>query len=72
MAICPKCGKEVDYLLYSIPQLQCGKYDGFNHILDTYEQIIDHDIQDEYFCPECEQLLFNNLNKVNKFLKTNK
>lgn len=72
MPICPKCGKEIDYLRsfckqsaeYTL-QLRNGEPD-YEHLssADFYED-------EEFACPECDEILFTDEEEAIEFLKEN-
>jgi predicted RNA-binding Zn-ribbon protein involved in translation (DUF1610 family) len=69
---CPKCGKEIDYLIYTAKELV--KADAYlsdrsiveYHNWDTIN--VDYDTID-YECPECGEVLFHDERDVERFLK---
>ena len=67
MVKCPKCKEEINYLYYKVTNVDEGIFDledWFNsdsNSVETKEQL--------YFCSNCEELLFYNLNDASDFLK---
>ena len=73
MAKCPKCGKEIDYLRDFSPVWQEFKaFIGKNGSLDfeTAGNECPMDSRDdEYVCPECQEVLFIDYQQAENFLK---
>jgi hypothetical protein len=73
MATCPKCKAEIDCLYTELTATTgaCLKADG-NFIAD--ESLIDCCEYNEYRCPECEEVLFEQNKKIEaeKFLQQQK
>jgi len=73
MPKCPKCGKEIDYLVDYSPAWQ--KYEmRIDKNGDAHYEFVDDSlpidtIDDEYECPECSEVLFTDEEEAVKFLK---
>ena len=72
MPRCPKCGKEIDHLrdfsaIWQEYNLTVDK-DGVMHY-EFIDASLPVDIDDEYQCPECSEVLFNDEEEAVKFLK---
>ena len=66
MAICPKCKKEIGYLV----NWQSGenRYD-YNGEDYEHQDFIPNDATNDYECPECNEVLFKGEDSARKFLK---
>ena len=73
MPKCPKCGKEIDYLVDYSPAWQ--KYEmRIDKNGDAHYEFVDDSlpidtIDDEYECPECGEVLFTDEEEAVKFLR---
>lgn len=73
MPKCPKCGKEIDYLKDYFPVWQ--EYNmRINENGEEYYEFVDDSIpmdemNDEFECPECCEILFRNHDDAVKFLR---
>jgi|26BtaG_2_1085354.scaffolds.fasta_scaffold133377_2 hypothetical protein len=66
MSKCSKCGKKLDHLNYDCLQSEYGIYDSkgdwdFNDLGDP--------VSFKFYCPFCDCLIADSLEKANKFLK---
>lgn len=66
MAKCPKCGIEIDYLEWKCYKMTHGElcFEGIKELCGGDDAIY-------FFCPTCEEKLFENETEVAQFLKTN-
>ncbi|MCF8884220.1 MAG: hypothetical protein L4877_00295 [Aigarchaeota archaeon] len=69
MPTCPRCGKNMRYLLNYNKVYEAYLYDGEEYIRDRFRDMMD-DIGDvEYICPECLSVLFYDEEEADRFLK---
>ncbi|MEM0451693.1 MAG: hypothetical protein QW655_07155 [Nitrososphaerota archaeon] len=69
MPTCPRCGKNMRYLLNYNKVYEAYLYDGEEYIRDRSRDMMD-DIGDvEYICPECLSVLFYDEEEADRFLK---
>jgi len=73
MPKCPKCGKEIDYLRDFSP-VWCEYNLRIGENGEEYYEFVDDslpmdNINDEYECPECSEVLFKNHDDAVKFLR---
>ncbi len=75
MAICPKCKKEILHLFEECNQLSFYKFsleernDDTDELTAEWEFIDDGEvIKSRFYCPECDEKLFNDKNKALRFL----
>ena len=68
---CPKCGVEIDHLrLFSrVEQRARFELDGAGDVHVLYEgDVPDYD-DDDFECPECNEVLFHDWDEAEQFLK---
>jgi uncharacterized C2H2 Zn-finger protein len=70
---CPKCGKEIGFLknyLYPVVEYHHLSLDGEGKPQYEYmDSFSNEDGEGDYYCPECEEKLFDNEEDAIKFLK---
>lgn len=66
MVKCPKCNKEIDYLSYTQKCVAHGVYNGDEY--DEYSCDLADDEENLFYCPECEELLFEDEDDASDFL----
>jgi len=73
MPKCPKCGKEIDHLIYNAYELQKADF----YVFDTNTEYSNWDSlgftypnTTEYHCPKCDELLFVDEDAAEKFLRS--
>ena len=68
---CPKCGAEIDHLIYNAKELVKAsvylsgdylEYCSWDTLATDYDTV-------EYRCPECDEVLFRDENEAKKFLR---
>jgi hypothetical protein len=66
---CPKCGAEIDHLVYYVKELSRAKFwyvDGYSEYSNW--DTIDTDAETaEYCCPECQEVLFRDEGEAEQF-----
>jgi len=67
MGICPKCGEEIEYLIYNAYELQKAYFDGVDYT--NWDSLGVTKGNPEYLCPECLEQLFTNEEKAVRFLR---
>lgn len=66
---CPKCGKEIEYLVNWVAGEKSYEFDGETYDSDDF---MDNCTVNDYECPECSETLFTDEEKAKKFLKKKK
>ncbi len=69
MPKCPKCNEEITLLRWSENAVRFGTYFGKNQHNITYDvSSVESNGNDEFSCPECDEVLFNEEEKAEEFL----
>ncbi|MEM3742502.1 MAG: hypothetical protein QXU28_05440 [Nitrososphaerota archaeon] len=69
MPACPRCGKNIRYLLNYCKVYEAYIYDGKTYLRDNSRDIMDGIDDVEYICPECLSILFYDEEEADRFLK---
>lgn len=78
MPKCPECGKEITFLRDFSPSWQEFSMtigaDGYGHFENEHNVFpMENEVPgDELECPECDQVLFTNVEEAEKFLREGK
>ena len=73
---CPKCKEDISYLNYETLQRHTGQFEldkqGFEDWdEDDYGGVLYEVIKEQYYCPDCEERIFDNLEDARLFLHSN-
>ncbi|MEM3399042.1 MAG: hypothetical protein QW724_03790 [Nitrososphaerota archaeon] len=69
MHVCPRCGKDLGYLLNYCKVYEAYIYDGEEYVRDSSKDITDTINDVEYICPECLETLFHDEGEADRFLE---
>lgn len=70
MPKCPKCKEEIGTLSWSENAVRFGTYNGGTKFGMDYEvDSVESAGNDEFMCPECDEVLFTDKKKAEEFLK---
>lgn len=71
MTKCPSCKENINFFEYTENCFRSGTYD-LESEWTCYNTTSLEDGKDEYNCPECQEVLFNNEDDAKKFLQGDK
>lgn len=75
MPKCPKCGKEIDHLVYYAYELQRANlwvFEDGESEYSTWDSLGETKGDPDYECPECGEVLFHNEDEAINFLRGKK
>lgn len=69
MAVCPKCGEEIEALTFHAKRVICGTFEvGCAYQVEDASKDL---LYSEFSCPECDEILFTDEERANDFLLEN-
>jgi len=71
MPKCPKCGEDIDYLINYCKKPACFIFEVNEKGYPAYslESEAENYVDEEYVCPECDEVLFTDEQDAIKFLR---